>query len=354
MRRAPGAALAAALAFAPLTGCLGPVPFQEEAWRAQVEATRAKDLYAPHRDADGVFFNPWLQQERGSFWRWRFSRSSRPDPEGRAPRPAAVPNDGAYLADPAAPPLVTHVGHATFAVQLGGPVVVTDPFFSDGIFYISRETPPPFGPEKIPDGSVVLISHNHYDHLDSDSVKALAPRTRFLVPLGLGGFVRERGGQSVRELDWWETAEIDGTRFTFVPMQHWSRRLGQSYNETLWGGWLIERGPRRVLFAGDSGYFKGFREIGQKFPGIDVALLPVGAYEPRWFMHYAHVDIPEVLRALEDLGAKTMVPTQWGVVKLGDGPSTWPLVDLETALATTHARLRNRVAVLPIGGRLPL
>jgi N-acyl-phosphatidylethanolamine-hydrolysing phospholipase D len=338
-----------------LMGCFPGRPFDEEAWRRRVEATRASDLRAPHRDAEGRFFNPWDPQRRsfGAFLRWRLSRAEQYD---RAPTENAAPsvtNDGKYLADPNQPPSVTHVGHATFAIQWDGQVVLTDPFLSARAAIVKRLVPPAFGPERIPAGSVVVISHNHYDHLDSESIEALASKARFLCPLGLGEFLRSRGATDVQELDWWESREIEGTRLTCLPVQHWSRRLGQGYNETLWCSWLIERKGHQIYFGGDSGYFKGFREFGRLYPRIDVALLGVGAFEPRWFMHYAHMNIPEVLKAFEELGAKTLVPTQWGVLKLGDEPAAEPVRVLKRALAA-QPELRPRVRILPVGGRLLL
>ena len=198
---------------------------------------------------------------------------------------------------------------------------------------------------------MVVLSHNHYDHLDAASIEALAPRCRFLCPLGLGEFLRKRGARDVIELDWWQTAEIGGTVFTFLPAQHWSRRFGMGWNETLWGSWLLERDDWKVYFGGDSGYFKGYREFGRRFPGIDVALIGVGAYAPRWFMHYAHMDVPETVRAFRELGARYLVPTQSGVLGLGDEPAARPALELERA-AAADPWLREWLRVLPVGGRL--
>jgi L-ascorbate metabolism protein UlaG (beta-lactamase superfamily) len=267
---------------------------------------------------------------------------------------SVVPNSGDYLADPSAPHSVTHVGHATFVVHLGSLVVVTDPLLGERAVILSRRVPAAFGPEAIPDGAVVVISHNHHDHLDRPSIRSLIPHARFLCPLGVGDYLRGLGAEQVDELDWWEAVDLDGARFTFLPTQHWSRRIGQGYNETLWGSWMIEAAGRRIYFGGDSGYFKGYREIGRAFPGIDAALLPIGAYRPRWFMHYTHMDVREALRAFEDLGAATMIPTQWGVLDLADEPAAWPIAELRQALAVTHQHLEGRVAVLPVGGRFYL
>ena len=338
-----------------ISGCLAPRPFDEEAWRRKVQAEKASALHAPHRTAGGVFFNPWLPQNRSSWevLRWFLSRNSLPELNNKEYITPVEKNSGAYLKDPKAPASLTWVGHATFALNWDGQVVVTDPFFSERAFVVKRLVPPAFGPEALPNNTVVVISHNHYDHLDEGSVKALAAKARFICPLGLGGLLREMGAERVTELDWWQSLMIDGTKFTCLPVQHWSRRLGQGYNQSLWCAWLMTRNGRQVLYAGDSGYFVGFKEIGRRYPGIDLALMPVGAFAPRWFMHYAHMDIPEVLKAFDDLGAKVMVPTQWGVLKLGDGPAAWPAQALREAVAGDPA-LKAKVRIMPVGGRLML
>jgi L-ascorbate metabolism protein UlaG (beta-lactamase superfamily) len=337
-----------------LFGCLDPVPFDEGEWARKVERVEAAELYAPHRDEEGRFFNPWMRGDGPRVWRWFLARDTMGHLDGRELDVPVELNTGDYLRDPHAPHSVTQIGHATFAVHLGALVVVTDPFFSDRAVLLPREVPAAFGAEQIPDGAIVAISHNHHDHLDRPSVEALAGRARFLCPLGVGEYLRDLGAAQVDELDWWESIDLDGARLTFLPAQHWSRRVGQGYNETLWGSWMIEGGGRRIYFGGDSGYFVGYREIGRSFPDIDVALLPIGAYRPRWFMHATHMDVREALRAFEDLGAETMVPMHWGVLELADEPTAWPLVELRQALATTHLHLQGKVALLPIGGRLVL
>ena len=330
-----------------------PRAFDEDAWHTRAGSADPALVYAPHRSADGRFFNPWLPDDRTPWHllRWLASRGSF-DP-GAAPRVPMAANDGAYLARSREPPSLTHVGHATYVLHWGGQVLVTDPFFGRRAAVVRRRVPPAFGPGVIPHGSVVLITHNHYDHLDRGAVAALADRAAFLCPLGLGALLRAWGAREVRELDWWEEAEVGGTVLTCLPAQHWSRRLGQGRNRTLWCSWLAARGGLRALFVGDSGYFVGFGEIGRRFPGIDLALVPVGAYAPRWFMHYHHMDVPEALRAFRDLGAGTMVPVHWGALRLGDEAPTRPLEDLRRELEG-RPDLAGRVAVLPVGGRLLL
>jgi N-acyl-phosphatidylethanolamine-hydrolysing phospholipase D len=339
-----------------LAGCMAPRPFDEDAWRSKVEAEDPEALYADHRHEDGTFFNPWLPENRPwwFFWRWVLSENSLGAQADEDPDTPVVANDGAYLKDKNAPSSITWVGHATFVVQWSGQLVVTDPFFSERAAVVKRKNPPAFGPQALPDGFVVLISHNHYDHMDSDSLEALLPRASLvLCPLGLGQWLKDKGAQKVREMDWWQSVEVGGTRFTSLPVQHWSRRFGQSYNESLWCSYLMERGGKKIYYGADSGYFVGYREFGKRYPDIDVALMPLGAYYPRWFMHYAHMDLLEVMRAFQDLGAKEMVPMQWGVLPLGDEPPAYPRLELEKYLVD-HPELKDRVKLLPVGGRLML
>ena len=336
--------------FLSLAGCLSVPSFDEEAWKGQVESTDVQKIYDPHQKPDGTFFNPWDASDRGGFLRWVFSNNPLEELEDTIKPASMDSNDGVYLAAADNSFSVTWIGHATFALKMGPTVVLTDPFFTKRAAIVPREVPPAFGPEAIPEGTIVVITHNHYDHLDSGSIKALADRCIFLVPLGLKQFVEKRGARDVREFDWFDSAEIKGIRFTFMPAQHWSRRFGQGVNKTLWGAWLVEKGDKSVYYGGDSGYFKGYRELGKNYPGINVALLPIGAYEPRWFMHYAHLDIDEALRAFEDTMAGTLIPTQWGVLTLGDEPSGYPAVQLEKALEGRWSRLRDRVKILPVGG----
>jgi N-acyl-phosphatidylethanolamine-hydrolysing phospholipase D len=277
------------------------------AWGAAAEPqapgeTVTASLTAPHRD-DGGFFNPWAQDPK-SLWgllRWQLFSSNPYDKSG-TPEIPVVPNDGAYMAGVEHSATVTWVGHATFAL------------------IPTRSVPPGIPLEAVPADAFAVISHNHYDHLDAYTVDALPASVGWYVPLGLADWFRERGRHDVVELDWWETAERGRWKITCLPSQHWSRRLGQGTNETLWCSWLLDSGDYRYYFAGDTGYFPGFREYGRRYPDIDVAMLPIGAYEPRWFMQYQHMDPAEALTAFEDLGARFMLPMHWGTFDLTDEP----------------------------------
>ncbi|MBN1103493.1 MAG: hypothetical protein JXL84_08800, partial [Deltaproteobacteria bacterium] len=168
---------------------------------------------------------------------------------------------------------------------------------------------------------------------DVDSIRSLPENSRIFVPLGLKAYVESIHRGEVRELDWWESMNVgDGSRLVCLPAQHWSRRIGQGTNSTLWASFMLISPETTIYYGGDSGYFIGYREFGRRFPGIDYALLSTTAYHPRWFMHYAHKNIPEVLDAFRELGARHFIPTQWGTFPLGDEPPGYPALDLKRVI----------------------
>jgi L-ascorbate metabolism protein UlaG (beta-lactamase superfamily) len=256
-----------------------------------------------------------------------------------------VPNDGRALRDNVGGISLTWIGHATALIQAGGMSILTDPIFSETISgFFRRLAPPGVLGWLLPRIDVVVISHNHRDHLDEDSVVALGPRTVYVVPLGMAPWFRRRGLWRVIELDWWETTEIPGPRggravITMVPAQHWSTRELTDRNKSLWGGYVIDAGGRRFYFAGDTGYPAAFEQIGARFPDLDYALLPIGAYEPRWFMKPQHMSPEEAAQAFRELGARTLVPIHWGTFHLTDEPMAEPPRRLRAALGDDADRI---------------
>lgn len=306
-------------------------------------------LYAPH-GAPGRFFCPWapFNNSLGMVLKWKLGKN--PYDKSAPPRVPVVANDGAYLKDKEQPPSLTWVGHSTFAVQDGGDVFLTDPHFGARALVPKRYTPPGIPLEAVPGDAFVVLSHNHYDHLDAWTVRHLPATMPWFVPLGLGAWVRRRGPRQVVELDWWQSVRHGRWTLTCLPAQHWSNRLDMGRNSTLWCSWLLDCGERRYYFAGDSGYYGGFAEIGRRFPGIDVAFLPIGAYEPRWFMRTQHADPEEGYQAFLDLGARTMIPMHWGCFDLTDEPVDLPPKVLAEVLERRGAD-RERVPVLAVGER---
>jgi N-acyl-phosphatidylethanolamine-hydrolysing phospholipase D len=306
-------------------------------------------LFLAHREG-GRFFNPWSPwpHSGASILKWALSRN-RYD-KRRRPEVPIVENDGSALAGREHSGSATWVGHATFAVHDDEDVFLTDPHFGPRALVPRRKVPPGVPIESVPGNAFAVVSHNHYDHLDEYTVRKLPETVAWFVPLGLGRWLRDRGRESVVELDWWQSARHGRWTVTCLPAQHWSRRIGQRRNETLWCSWLLDSGKRRYYFAGDTGYFRGFREFSQRFAPIDVAMLPIGAYEPRWFMTYHHMDPAEAYQAFEDLGARFLLPMHWGTFDLTDEPVDLPPKVLREVVSSRGGDA-ERVRVLAIGER---
>jgi len=248
----------------------------------------------------------------------------RTDPAPAAEIPVLRPGDAGYgLPAVAAGQIgLTWIGHASYVIQVGGLTVLADPVWSRRIPGVpARLTPPGVEWDDLPRVDAVVISHNHYDHLDGPTIRRLPRDTPVFVPGAQGRWFRRRGFTRVTELDWWESAELDGVRFDFVPAHHWTRRSLTDTCKTLWGGWII---GERVYFAGDTGYGDWFAEIGRRYAGLEVALMPVGAYLPRWFMSPVHIDPTEAVRACEDIGVPRMATMHWGTFMLSSEPLLAP------------------------------
>ncbi len=298
---------------------------------------------APHH-RDGTFQNNHVDFEpRGLLallrWKWQALRDGLPAPPQTA-TPVIVPDLGLIQsnarAGAAMVPAVTWVGHATVLVQLGGLNVLTDPMFSNRASPFSflgpaRAQKPGLWPHELPRIDLVVVSHNHYDHLDAGSVKLLAAQSGgpplFIVPLGLKQWFAGEGITNVVELDWWQSHKLGDVEVVLTPVQHWSGRSLSDRMETLWGGYAMFAPNLQVFFAGDTGYSKDFADIRARFAdrqspaqggGFDIALLPIGAYEPRWFMRDQHVNAEEAVRIHLDLGAKASLGIHWGTFELTD------------------------------------
>jgi len=260
----------------------------------------------------------------------------------RTARFPVAPNDGGALRVPAGP-TVTWVGHATLLVQLDGVNVLTDPQWSQRASPVTfagprRVTPPALAFEALPPIHVVVISHDHYDHLDVATVQRLhaTHRPRFLVPLGMKAWFLDLGIGDVDELDWWDAREVRGVTFTCVPAQHFAQRSPWDMNRRLWAGWTIGGRDRRLFFAGDTAYFEGFKEIGARLGPFDLAAIPIGAYLPPTMMRAVHTNPAEALDVFRDVRARAMLPIHWGTFDLADEPLTEPPLLLER-----HARERG-------------
>lgn len=247
------------------------------------------------------------------------------------PAPPVVANDGAFLRSNArhSVPTVTWVGHSTLLVQMGHTSFLTDPTWSSTASPIAigprRYVDPGLKIEDLPPIDFVVVSHNHYDHMDLDTLEVLSKAgARILVPLANEKTLRSAGIKPVEELDWWQQVTIGGVTVHCVPARHWSRRGLFDGDRALWSGWVVTSGDRRFYFAGDTGFFDGFAEIGRRLGPFDLAAIPIGAYEPRAMMKPAHLNPEEAVRAAEDLGADRTVAVHFGTFDLTDEPVDEP------------------------------
>jgi N-acyl-phosphatidylethanolamine-hydrolysing phospholipase D len=293
-----------------------------------------------------MYRNPWPDSTPPpalGLIRWGVQRLVRGVP--RDPDPSVFPRVGPEFHTPCAPAdtlTVTWIGHATLLIQIGGKNVLTDPMFGD------RASPVRFaGPRRwvapgvalaaLPPLDAVLLSHNHYDHLDRDSVRALCgrfPATPWVTPLGLGSMLKRTGVREGREIDWWDSVTLNGLTVTATPARHFSSRNHFDRDRSLWSGFAISGGPHRVYFAGDTGYHPEFGRIAERLGRFDAALLPIGAYEPRWLMRPVHLNPEEAVQAFVDLGGRTggvMTGIHWGTFKLTDEPMDEPPVRTRAA-----------------------
>ncbi|MET7782068.1 MBL fold metallo-hydrolase [Streptomyces mirabilis] len=283
----------------------------------------------------------------------RFAREGalRPGPEGLADIPVLPFEPGPLPRVGTRTVAVSWAGHASWVIRMGGLTVLTDPVWSRRILGTpARITPVGVAWSALPRVDAVVISHNHYDHLDAPTLRRLPCDTPVFVPAGLGRWFRRRRFTRVTELDWWEAVELDGVRFDFVPAHHWSKRGLTDTCRTLWGGWVLTAPEgQRVYFAGDTGYGHWFAAIGQRYPGIDLALLPIGAYDPRWWLSDVHCDPEEAVRAAVDLGARRMAPMHWGTFVLSAEPVLEPLIRVKAAWERVGLE-RGNLWDLAVGG----
>ena len=322
------------------------------------ESISTPDFDSAPKDNQGRFINHNGDLSHGSlsvrlsFYLRRFGTLFRSD----AGAPKTVASKAAFLRDNITTPTVTWIGHATLLVQMEGVNFLTDPIWS--------QTPsplPPVGPsrwvdpgmdiEELPSIDFVVISHNHFDHLDLPTLRKLAARnsdTIFFVPLGNADLLLKNGITQVQELDWGETAEYKNTLIHCLPTQHWSKRKLSDTRKSLWASWAVIGSERRFYFAGDTGYFAGFKQIGAKLGPFDLTAVPIGAYEPHAMMAETHMNPEEAVQAALDVQAESAVAIHFGTFDLSDEPLAEPPLRFKAAAKETRLGADNSW-VLDIG-----
>jgi L-ascorbate metabolism protein UlaG (beta-lactamase superfamily) len=275
----------------------------------------------------------------------RWQATSRKSPwatwidEPAGPRPIERVTDGSIR--------VTWINHATLLVQLDGINIITDPIYSDRASPFSwigprRHRPPGITFDDLPPIDLVVVSHNHYDHMDVPTLQRLQARDAAPVLVGLGNtaYLAKRGVTGTRDVDWWDSTTVGAVRVTATPSQHWSARFRNDRRHTLWTAYMIEGPSGRVYFGGDTGYGRHFAMTRERLGAPDVALLPIGAFMPVWFMQPAHMSPAEAVKASRDLGAGVAMPIHYGTWQLGDDGDAEPEAELRAALAVDPSQQR--------------
>jgi N-acyl-phosphatidylethanolamine-hydrolysing phospholipase D len=309
-------------------------------------------------------------------WQWERARAGLPKPPQQL-TPIVAPNLKFVSANngKTQEPAITWIGHATMLVQMGGLNILTDPVFSERASPVKfvgpkRYQAPGIALKDLPRIDVVLLSHNHYDHLDTASVKALNQQPGgaplFVVPLGLKKWFAAEGIVNVQQMDWWDQQTLKTAageiEIHFTPVQHWSARSMGDRRATLWGGFAVFASDFHLYFSGDTGYSKDFIDTRAHFAarqtpalggGFDMALIAVGAYEPRWFMKEQHVNPEEAVQVHLDLQAKRSIGVHWGTFDLTDESLDQPPKDLAAARAAKKLP-QEAFDVMAIGQTLKL
>ncbi len=244
---------------------------------------------------------------------------------------ARMANDGSRLRAASEQPSVTWIGHSTLLVQLEGVNILTDPNWGNHASPVSwigptRLSPPGLAFEDLPHIEAVVISHDHFDHLDLPTLRRLAAAhdPLFLVPLGFRAWLAAEGITRVEELDWWQTREYRGLRFVCLPAQHFGQRTPWDHDTRLWTSWAVLGRRRRFYFGGDSGYFEGFKEIGQRLRPFDLSAIAIGAYVPASIMRLIHTTPEEAVQTSEDLRSRVLLGIHWGTFDLTEEPPDEP------------------------------
>jgi len=299
----------------------------------------------PHFDGQ-KFFNPFPEFEERGFsdlakWMiWERLSGQKPHLPDHYNFENARP-DTAFLKKNHTTFAVTWIGHSTLLIQMDGQNILTDPIWSERASPLpflgpKRVTPPAIPFKDLPPVDVVVISHDHYDHLDKPTILRLGNKPLYLVPLGVGAILKSWGIDHYQELDWWDEFVYNKIRFTCTPAQHFSGRTPLDRNQSLWASWVIRGNHQNIYFGGDTGYFPGFAEIANRLGPFDLAALPIGAYRPRWFMSPVHMDPAQAVQAWQDLKARIFLPIHWRTFQLADEPLDEPPQLLRRELHKHH------------------
>lgn len=308
------------------------------AFGSRAEGARLERMQRSPQYADGQFFNALPERQIGSFFavlqKWLLSDKAHREPLEPLP---IVTRAGAEFVPPVPDLRITWLGHSTLLVEIEGRRILTDPvwgkYASPGrLFGVERFYAPPLPLDELPVVDAVVLSHDHYDHLNEETIRALATRIpRFIAPLGLGAHLEYWGvpAENITELDWWERTSVEGLEVVSTPARHFSGRSLTDRNATLWSSWAFIGAERRVYFSGDTGMFPGFEEIGQRLGPFDMTMMETGAYNAAWAD--IHMGPEQAVRAHQMVRGRLMLPIHWGTFNLAFHGWTEPVERVLTA-----------------------
>ena len=289
-----------------------------------------------HFDGERFYFpkNPMKEKSMFDLLEWKFKGSA-------AKWPKWIDTDQVKIKENRVTDNTAHItfiNHSTTLIQMNGINILTDPIYAKRTSPVSFAGParvkkPGVKFEDLPKIDVVIISHNHYDHFDVDTLEKLVERDNSKIIFGLGNsrYLKKHSKKNAVELDWEQSHQIKDVKITLLPCRHWNKRTLFDFNKTLWGAFSIE-GAKKIYFAGDTGYDYHFKEAGTKIGPFDLAFIPIGAYEPRWFMKWAHINPQEAVLAHKDLRAKKSIGIHFGTFQLTDEAIDQPIIDLKKSL----------------------
>ncbi len=323
-------------------------------WISNARKQNSELFYASHKNSDSTFFNPWMPAPKKGFLdllKWKLFDNEEYLDEEKSFLPEIqtglydniIKNERNSYA---------WLGHASMFFKISKTNIFIDPIISNRALVPRRKNYSALMMtefEKLSSKSLTLITHNHYDHLDLNTLEKLPKNATIICPVGLKKYLEKNISSQIVELDWWQEYIFNDIKVVFVPAQHWSRRIWQKANSSLWGGYVIISKHGTIYNAGDTGFFGGFLEIKRRFSPIDLAVLPIGASKPRWFMRYAHMDPNDAVEAFYDLDAKIFFPVHWGTFPLGGEPVGWPALELKRV---AKERGLANILSIPIIGKL--
>jgi len=309
-----------------ITSCFKPDKFDEVAWRKQIAAADTSTLHKNNFDGE-KYFAPWLKMEKKGLFtmiKWGLTQKADYPIKDDEYLPQVVPLTTDSIQKFGDDDFFVWLGHYSYLFRIDGKYLLVDPHLGKRAFLPKRLVAVPLQMEalsSISDTFLTLITHNHYDHLNIETLENLPDATKFIVPNGVKELLPEKFTAQTKECNWWQVYKIsDSLEIISLPAQHWSNRLNQGAYKSLWCGYLIITPKYKIYISGDTGYFFGFKKFHEKFGAIDYAFMSVGPSDPRWLMHYQHVNLDETVEAFSDLGAQHLIPGHWGTFDLGDDP----------------------------------